>query len=352
VRDYRCHTKPKRRTLQATQSRTRFLIEKNQISDDTGADADTRLADLILAAVKKEQAGQAHALIGRTIKKQLTEHRRHTLQNLARGDRTAQRLSQTADVVLHALFGAIHNKSRAIAICAIGGYGRSELAPYSDVDLLFLHKEGALDEVKPFLDAFLYPLWDAGLKLGHSVHTPASAAVFAREDMIARTAFLDARLVNGDRTLFNDFWKRYEKLRKGTKTEFIKAKLKEQAERQTRAGETRFLTEPDIKEGKGGLRDVQTIRWIYKYVYGGELEDNAGIAKVIGAAARRDLRKAERFLWAVRAHLHDLKGRADERLTFDIQPGVAARLGYSDRSNMSAAERLMKHYFLTTVDVG
>ncbi len=310
-----------------------------------------QFAEAISSAFAKEQAGQAYGLVGQAIKKNLDAQCEETLKNFARGDRISARLSEAVDVVLKTLFAAIGEEG-AVAICAVGGYGRAELAPFSDIDLLFLHESGSVDQATSILNAILYPLWDSGRKIGHSVHTPQSAVAFAREDMVGRTAFLDARFICGDAALFEDFEKRYDKLRKKTKPQFVKAKLDEQAARQTKAGETRYITEPDIKEGKGGLRDLQTIRWIYKYVYGGEVENSETIAKVMNEAERRDLRKAERFLWAVRAHMHDLKGRAEERLSFDMQPAVAARLGYSDRSDMTAAERLMKHYFLTSVDVG
>ena len=152
--------------------------------------------------------------------------------------------------------------------------------------------------------------------------------------------------------MFDEFLSHYERLRRGTKNKFVAAKLKEQDERQSRAGETRYLVEPNVKEGKGGLRDLQTIRWLYKYVYGGEIGESKSIDKILDASERRSLARVDRFLWSVRVQMHDLRGRADEQLTFDIQPEIAKRLEYAARSDMTAAERLMKHYFLNTVEVG
>lgn len=303
-------------------------------------------------AVAAERAGQSHGAVGALLRKLLPRIRVDAIMNYARGDRIAARLARGVDDIVKALYRAAPAAEESIAICGVGGYGRRELAPFSDVDLLFLHKKPVDAELRALMDFMLYPLWDSGLKLGHGVHTPKSAVAFARDDMIARTAYLDARLICGSRKLFDEFTNGYDKLRRRTKNQFVAAKLEEQNERHMRAGETRYLVEPDIKEGKGGLRDIHTIRWIYKYVYGAAIGESRTIDKILDAYERRALAKAERFLWSVRAHLHDLRGRADEKLTFDVQPDIAARLGYAARSDMTAAERLMKHYFVNTVEVG
>lgn len=303
-------------------------------------------------AVAAERAGQAHGEISNVLRRAAPAARVGAMQYADCGDKIALQLSRSVDVMIQSLFQHIAPTKSDIAVCAVGGYGRRELAPFSDVDLLFLHGEDADAEIRQVLDFMLYPLWDSGLKIGHGVHTPKSAIAFAKEDMVARTAYLDIRFLTGSKDIFNTFKDDYDRLRKRTGTQFVAAKLKEQAERQHAAGETRYLVEPDIKEGKGGLRDVQTIRWIYGYVYGGVIGESPRIDKILGEKEVRDLVKAERFLWSIRAHLHDLRGRADECLAFDIQPGVAERLGYQDRRGMTAAERLMRHYFVTAVDTG
>lgn len=303
-------------------------------------------------ALAAERAGQSYGAVGALLRRTLPRLRVEALANYARGDRIATRLARGVDDIVKALYKATPAAEESIAICGVGGYGRRELAPFSDVDLLFLHKKPVDADLRALMDFMLYPLWDSGLKLGHGVHTPKSAAAFARDDMIARTAYLDARLLCGSQALFDEFRNAFDKLRRRTKNQFVAAKLKEQEERHARAGETRYLVEPDIKEGKGGLRDIQTIHWIYKYVYGAAIGESRTIDRILDARERCALAKAERFLWSVRAHLHDLRGRADERLTFDIQPDIASRLGYADRSDMTAAERLMKHYFVNTVEVG
>lgn len=304
------------------------------------------------AAVEAERSGEAAGAISALVRRTAPLARLDAMSYADRGDKIALRLARSVDIIIKSLFEAAPRGDGALAICAVGGYGRRELAPFSDVDLLILHEPGKDDGLRPALDFILYPLWDSGIKIGHGVHTPKSAVAFAKSDLIARTAYLDIRFVVGSNALYREFLSGYDKLRQRTGPAFIAAKLKEQAERQKRADETRYLVEPDIKDGKGGLRDVQTIRWIYKYYYGGRIGNHEKIDRILGKTAVRDLIKAEQFFWSVRAHLHDLRGRADELLTFDIQPAVAERLGYADRRDMSAAERLMRHYFVTTVDTG
>ncbi len=311
------------------------------------------LGEQIAAATAAERAGQAHGATGKVLKLALVDLRRRTMRDVARGDRIALKLSRGVDEIIRTLFSlSREGVETEIAVCAVGGFGRSELAPYSDIDLLFLHRPQVEQTLRDTLNKLLYPLWDSGVKLGYAAHTPASAVEFAKNDIVARTAYLDARFLCGARDVFDDFHAAYDKLRRRTIPEFVAAKLAEQSERQAQFFETRYLVEPDIKEGKGGLRDLQTIRWLYKYAYGDAVQTDKAIEKVMGAAERQALVKAERFLWSARAHLHELRGRADEKLTFDAQPEIAARLGYADRSNMTAAERLMKHYFVNAVEVG
>ncbi len=322
-------------------------------SGDTSFLSSETLDEQIAAAMTAERAGQAHGATGKVLKHAFVELRRQTMRDVVRGDRIAARLSRGVDNIVRTLF--LQSKEgigKEIAVCAVGGYGRSELAPYSDIDLLFLHRPQAEQTLRDTLNRLLYPLWDSGVKLGYAAHTPTSALDFAKSDMVARTAYLDARFLCGAKDVYDEFHEGFDKLRRRSVPEFVAAKLEEQAERQAKFFETRYLVEPDVKEGKGGLRDLQTIRWIYRYAYGDILNDNATAEKIVGKAERQAIIKAKRFLWSVRAHLHELRGRADEKLTFDVQPEIARRLGYADRSNMTAAERLMKHYFVNAVEVG
>ncbi len=322
-------------------------------SGDKSFLASDSLEEQIAAATAAERAGQAHGATGKVLKHALLDLRRKTMRDVVRGDRIAAKLSKGVDEIVRTLFKlSKEGISEEIAVCAVGGYGRSELAPFSDIDILFLHKPQVEQSLRDTLNRLLYPLWDSGAKLGYAAHTPASAVAFAKSDMIARTAYLDARYLCGAKDIYDEFHASFDKLRKKTVPEFVTAKLEEQAARQAQFFETRYLVEPDVKEGKGGLRDLQTIHWLYKYAYGDELGSKKALDKIMGATERQALIKAERFLWSVRAHLHELRGRADEKLTFDVQPEIAARLGYADRTNMAAAERLMKHYFVNAVEVG
>ena len=311
---------------------------------------------MLAEAIKLERVGETRGELGRKLRDLLAARRAAIVAQFKNGDQIARHMSDDVERAVSTLFSknakpSLPNKE-PFAIVAIGGFGRRELAPHSDVDLLFLHGADGEEHVREALDKILYPLWDAGLKIGYGVHTPSSAVDFSREDMIARTAYLDARLITGTASLFEDFQERYDKLRRSTKNQFIAAKLEEQDKRQTQMGETRYLVEPDIKESKGGLRDLQTIRWIYKYVYGDTRQAKENIEKMMSLADRRALFKAERFYWAVRAHLHMARGRADDKLSFDVQPAIAQSLGYAARPDMTPSERLMKHYFVTTVEVG
>ncbi|CAK9039432.1 Bifunctional uridylyltransferase/uridylyl-removing enzyme (UTase/UR) (Bifunctional [protein-PII] modification enzyme) (Bifunctional nitrogen sensor protein) [Includes: [Protein-PII] uridylyltransferase (PII uridylyltransferase) (UTase) [Durusdinium trenchii] len=307
------------------------------------------------AAIAVERAGQSYGAVGEFLREHLPLLRQEAFANKLRGDRLARHLAKAVDEIVSSLYALAPETDKpdgTIAICAVGGYGRRMLAPYSDIDLLILHSTDEEEKIRPLINFMLYPLWDSGMKIGYAVHSPKTASVFAKDDMIARTAYLDARFLCGSKTLFADFQNRFEKLRRRSASEFVAAKLLEQEQRQIKAGETRYLVEPDVKEGKGGLRDLQMLHWLYKYVFGGEIGASAAIDKIMDPQERRALAKAERFLWSVRAHLHDLRGRADEKLTFDVQPQIAERLGYADRTDMTAAERLMKHYFLNAVEIG
>ncbi len=313
------------------------------------------IADRLEIAVDAERSGQTFGAVGVALKKALAETRRSLLEHYARGDVIVGKLSQAMDEALTAIakpqFEILSPKSK-IAIVATGGYGRGQLAPLSDIDLLILHSGLGEDALKAFVNAILYPLWDAGLTVGQGVHTPASAAAFAGSDMTAMTAYLDARLIVGDSKLFKEFQSKYELLRWRTKSKFVKAKKREQEERHDSSNQSRYLSEPDLKEGKGGLRDIHVIGWIYRALYGRTLNDAPKRGAIFHPEDAESLRRAERFLLSLRVHLHDLRGRADERLTFDIQPALAERLGYAARADMSAAERMMKHYFVTAVEIG
>ncbi|WP_428032728.1 [protein-PII] uridylyltransferase [Ancylobacter sp.] len=278
------------------------------------------------------------------------------------GRRCAERLSRLQDEIItlvhelavkHLYPSDNPSTSERMAIVAVGGYGRGLMAPGSDTDILFLlpYKQTAWGE--SVAEAILYVLWDMGLKVGHATRSVDECIRQARGDMTIRTALLEARLLIGDRKLFDEMAARFDKeIVQGTAVEFVAAKLTERDERLTRAGQARYVVEPNVKDGKGGLRDLHTLFWIAKYVYRVH-ETRELVAKgVFTAEEAKVFRRCEDFLWSVRCHLHFLTGKAEERLSFDLQREMAERLGYLAHPGLKDVERFMKHYFLVAKDVG
>ena len=244
-----------------------------------------------------------------------------------------------------------------LAVAATGGYGRGLLAPFSDIDLLFLTEETPSEEILGLVEFMLYFLWDLGLKVGHATRSVAQCIAEAAEDATIRTTLLDARRIAGDASLFAMFQARtiVANVTSGAGA-FIAAKQRERAIRHARYGESPFLVEPNIKEGRGGLRDMQTLYWLCRYAFGGaetrDLVDPASPGG--GLLTEQEAKRARRswdFLWTVRFHLHYVAGRAEERLTFDMQPVVGARMGYTRHGRQVGVERFMRHYFLTAREV-
>ena len=278
------------------------------------------------------------------------------------GTLCAKRLSFLMDTLIEALFEfattkayPMVNPSKAenMAIVAVGGYGRGGLAPGSDIDLLFLLPYKQTPWGEQVVEYMLYMLWDMGLKVGHSTRNIDECIRLSREDMTIRTALLDARFLTGNRELFKTLVTRFdEEIVKDTGPEFIQAKLAERDQRHRKAGETRYLVEPNVKEGKGGQRDLHTLFWITKYFYRVKTKEELVKLGVLSRAELKLFNKAEDFLWAVRCHMHFATLKAEERLSFDIQPEIAQRLGYTAHPGQNYVERFMKHYFLVAKDVG
>ncbi len=244
-------------------------------------------------------------------------------------------------------------KGEQLAVAAVGGYGRGELAPQSDVDLLFLLPYKQTPHGEQIIEYMLYTLWDLGLKVGHASRSINDCIKLARQDVTIRTSLLDARDLWGDRALFEAFVKRFKAdVVQGNGLEFVEAKMAERGTRHDRMGDARYVVEPNVKDGKGGLRDLQTLVWLIKFLYGKESFSDLVKADLLSAADARAFEKAFRFLWTVRCHLHYITDRPEERLTFDVQRQIGARMGYRDRAGVSGVERFMKHYLLTTKQVG
>ena len=240
-----------------------------------------------------------------------------------------------------------------LGLMATGGFGRGELAPLSDLDLLFLRPYKQTPRGEQIVEYMLYLLWDLGLKVGHATRTVEESLRYADRDQTIRTALLEARYIWGDRELCDELTKAYAaRFGGGEGRDFVEAKLTERDQRHTRMGDSRYVVEPNVKEGKGGLRDLHTLFWIAKYLYHVDKPAELVAQGVLTQEEARYFERAERFLSTVRCHIHYLTGRADDRLSFDLQREIATRLGYQDRAGSRGVERFMKHYYLHAKTVG
>ena len=308
--------------------------------------------ELRTAVAQRLKAALADA---RIIAEQLLLEDRH-------GRRCAERLCALQDDIIRVLYdfavGRLYPPQTAsdaehMAIVATGGYGRGLMAPGSDIDLLFLlpYKQTAWGE--SVAETILYCLWDMGLKVGHATRSVDECIRQAKADMTIRTAVLEARFLLGDRRLYDQLVTRFDKqVAHGTAAEFVTAKLAEREERHRRAGQSRYLVEPNVKDGKGGLRDLHTLFWMAKYVYRVREPEELIERGVFDRHEYQLFRRCEDFLWAVRCNMHFVTGRAEERLSFDLQRDIAIRLGYTSHPGLRDVERFMKHYFLIAKDVG
>ena len=245
------------------------------------------------------------------------------------------------------------SETQRLAVLAVGGYGRAEMAPSSDVDLLFLTPWKITPWAESVVESMLYMLWDLKLKIGHSIRSVDDCLRLGAADMTIRTSLVEHRLVTGHAPLAEELRTRlWAELFERTIPEFIEAKLEERAARHTRQGGQRYVLEPNVKEGKGGLRDLQTLYWIAKYIH---RVDRAVELVDLGVFTRDEhlaFWQAEDFLWAVRSHLHLIAGRPSDVLSFDMQVEVARRMGYVDTTARRAVEYFMQDYFRHATRVG
>src|SRR6186713_1774647 len=284
------------------------LAEKHQGREDTFR---TAMAQLLKAELyKASEAAEAGLLKDR------------------HGRRCAEWLCFVQDEIIRVLFASatrhlyhspIPSASERMAVVATGGYGRGLMAPESDIDLLFIlpYKQTAWGE--QVAEAILYCLWDMGLKVGHATRSVDECIRQARGDMTIRTAILETRFLTGDQPLYDELVARFDReVVQGTASEFVTAKLAEREERHRRGGQSRYLVEPNVKDGKGALRDLHTLFWIAKYVYRVRDTDELVERGVFDAQEYRTFRRCADFLWSVRCNLHFYCGRPEERLSFDL----------------------------------
>lgn len=247
------------------------------------------------------------------------------------------------------------NRSQAerLTVIAVGGYGRAEMSPHSDVDVAFLVGGKKTAWCEQVVEAMLYLLWDLGLKVGHSTRTLDEAMRLSKNDLTIRTALLEGRYVWGDQELFEEGSRRFTaEVVQGNQRNFVTEKLAERNARHKRMGDSRYVVEPNVKDGKGGLRDLHTLYWIGKFIHRVRTASELVDVGLFTPAEYRSFRRAENFLLAVRSHMHVITGRAEDRLTFDLQRRIAERMKFAERPGKSSVERFMQFYFLQAKRVG
>lgn len=338
----------------ATRKRNRDLIDRAQLESEIEAACAAADSDSARRAIVLEQLKAA-------VEKGRTQVQTRFEANEIDGNKAKGELSFLFDQVIRVVHDAAvraypsANPTAAdkLAVVAVGGYGRGELAPYSDIDLLFLFPWKQTARGEQVVEYMLYMLWDMGLKVGHSTRSIEDCIRLAKQDLTIRTALLEARFLWGEQALFLELRKAFrDQVISGAAMDFVTGKLAERDERHEKTGDSRYYVEPNIKDGKGGLRDLQTLYWIAKFAY--EVNSVADLVDrdVLTKAEARNFSKDQNFLWSVRFHLHYISGRAEERLTFDVQTQIADRMGYAERAGASGVERFMKHYYIVAKDVG
>ena len=319
-----------------------------------------------IAALHGTGGASARAAIVAALRAALDEGRKELNRRLEETPSAGHEVTAGFSFLIDQLLRVIHDhvtthlypvpnatQAERLAILAVGGYGRAEMAPHSDVDVAFITPGKRAPWCEQVIETMLYLLWDLGLKVGHSSRTVADTIRMAREDLTIRTALLESRLVWGEQALYEELRTRFwNEVVKGSERQFLAEKLAERNARHKRMGDSRYVVEPNVKEGKGGLRDLQTLYWIGKYVHrvgsAAELVD----VGLFTQNEYRIFRRAEAFLLAARCHMHILTDRAEDRLTFDLQRQVAERMQFADRPGKSAVERFMQYYFMQVKRVG
>ncbi|HEU4961979.1 MAG TPA: [protein-PII] uridylyltransferase [Sphingomonas sp.] len=331
----------------------RAIIDRRVIADD-------------LAALDAPDAAALRTVVVRRLKAALDAGRGEIARRMAehptRGLEAAAGQAFLIDQILRLLYDVTTNRlhpnanptgAERLTLIAVGGYGRGEMAPFSDVDIGFLTPWKQPAWAEQVIESILYSLWDLGLKVGHSSRSLDEMIRQSKADITVRTALLEARYIWGDTQLYDEAARRFKaEVQADTARRFIADKLAEREARHRRMGDSRYVVEPNVKEGKGGLRDLQTLFWIGKYAYNVRYAADLVGAGLLTQAEYRQFNRAENFLWAVRCQLHSIAGRAEDRLTFDMQREIAGRMRYADRPGKSAVERFMQFYFLQAKAVG
>ncbi|KQM22107.1 [protein-PII] uridylyltransferase [Novosphingobium sp. Leaf2] len=325
--------------------------------------------DLVLTIDKLTQAygaTKARPFVVEVLRTALAEGREEIARRLIAKPSAGHEVAEAQAFLVDQLIRVIHDHivnnvhpaaarphGERLTIMAVGGYGRGEMAPHSDVDIAFLTSGKQAAWCEQVIEAMLYMLWDLSLKIGHSSRSLDDMVRMSKADLTIRTAMLEGRYVWGDQDLYEEARVRFFKdVVSGTERQFVIEKLAEREERHKRMGDSRYVVEPNVKEGKGSLRDLHTLYWIGKYIHQVRAPSELVDVGLLTTKEYRAFRRAEAFFWAVRCHLHTITNRAEDRLTFDLQREVAARMNFSDRPGKSAVERFMQMFFLQAKVVG
>jgi [protein-PII] uridylyltransferase len=320
----------------------------------------------IAALVEEHAAAKARKEIVPLLRDALAQGREEIARRLVARPSAGHEIAEAQAFLVDQILRIVHDhvitdvypagnrsKGERLTIAAVGGYGRGEMAPHSDVDLAFLTPIRSTAWCEQVIEAMLYFLWDLGLKVGQSSRSLDEMVRMCKSDLTIRTAMLEARYVWGDQDLFDEARQRFWKdVVAGTERQFVVEKLAERDARHKRMGDSRYVVEPNVKEGKGSLRDLHALYWIGKYIHKVRSPAQLVDAGLLTQQEYRAFRRAETFFWAVRCHLHAITGRAEDRLTFDVQREVAARMNYNDRPGKSGVERFMQYFFLQAKVVG
>ncbi|MEQ9041432.1 MAG: [protein-PII] uridylyltransferase [Silicimonas sp.] len=321
------------------------------IRDRIGEDLDAREMRRVTVAVLKEALASGREKIAGAFERSPRSARPTVRAYSFLTDCVVETVFRIAVTYLHK--NPNPTEGERLTILAVGGYGRGEMAPCSDVDLLFLMPWKVTPWAESLIESMLYIFWDLHMKVGHASRSVKDCVRLGKEDYTIRTALLEHRFLVGDAELAERLEQKLKRdLFRGTAADFIEAKLAERAERHRKQGGQRYMVEPNVKEGKGGLRDLQTLFWIGKYIHG--VDDVADLVG-LGLFSREEYERfsaAETFLMAVRCHLHLVADRAMDQLTFDMQVEIAARMGYTDKGKRRAVEYFMQDYFRHATVVG
>jgi [protein-PII] uridylyltransferase len=320
-----------------------------------------KFATAISVLPKLDILGQRNH-VSSLIKDCLVEARGEAEKNLlldGQGTKCAEYLSEIEDAIIRGVFEIACTKifpgedAVALSIVAVGGYGRGTLAPGSDIDLLFLVPGKTDPRVSKIVEFLLYALWDARQKVGHATRSIEDCIKLAKTDNTILTSILEARYICGEKPQFDKLIQQFRGgiVQTGAK-KFVSDKLAERDVRYAKSGQSRYAVEPDLKDGKGGLRDLHTLFWIAKFIFNANSTEELAEKGTFTQDELLRFKKCEDFLWAVRCHLHFIAKRGEDKLSFDRQVELAQRLNYKSHQGLKQVERFMKHYFLIAKDVG